>query len=83
MIQNWLKPHKSSIKHKNPNVVFGQGIILGQAENELKSFLEKTDIPAAATILGLSALPTEHPNLCRNGRYARQLFGTQCNDQYV
>jgi acetolactate synthase-1/2/3 large subunit len=40
---------------------FGQGVILGQAEEEFKAFVEKSGIPAAWTILGLSALPTEHP----------------------
>jgi acetolactate synthase-1/2/3 large subunit len=36
-------------------------VILGQAEEEFKAFVEKSGIPAAWTILGLSALPTEHP----------------------
>lgn len=46
---------------KKPLVLVGQGVILGNAEKELTTFLEKTDIPAAFTVLGLSALPTEHP----------------------
>ncbi|WP_405205950.1 biosynthetic-type acetolactate synthase large subunit [Aquimarina sp. LLG6339-5] len=45
---------------KKPMIVFGQGVILGEAEEELKSFVEKAGIPAAWTILGLSALPTSH-----------------------
>lgn len=45
---------------KKPMIVFGQGVILGKAENEFKDFIEKTGIPSAWTILGLSALPTEH-----------------------
>ncbi|WP_378176211.1 biosynthetic-type acetolactate synthase large subunit [Aquimarina sp. SS2-1] len=45
---------------KKPMIVFGQGVILGEAEEELKSFIEKSGIPAAWTILGLSALPTAH-----------------------
>lgn len=45
---------------KKPMIVFGQGIILGEAEEELKNFIEKTGIPSAWTILGLSALPTAH-----------------------
>ncbi|WP_108802533.1 biosynthetic-type acetolactate synthase large subunit [Aquimarina sp. Aq107] len=45
---------------KKPMIVFGQGVILGEAEEELRSFVEKTGIPAAWTILGLSALPTSH-----------------------
>nr|WP_321450177.1 biosynthetic-type acetolactate synthase large subunit [uncultured Carboxylicivirga sp.] len=46
---------------KKPLALVGQGVILGSAENELKAFLEKTGIPAAWTLLGLSALPTNHP----------------------
>lgn len=46
---------------KKPLVLMGQGVILGNAEAELKEFLEKTGIPAAWTLLGLSALPSEHP----------------------
>ncbi len=44
-----------------PLMVFGQGIILSHAESELRSFLEKSDMPAGATMLGLSALPTDFP----------------------
>jgi len=47
-------------KSQKPFLIFGQGVILGQAENELKSFLEKSGIPSAWTLLGLSALPNEH-----------------------
>lgn len=46
---------------KKPLALIGQGVILGQAEEELKSFLEKTGIPVASTILGLSALPSDYP----------------------
>ncbi|MGD9558717.1 MAG: thiamine pyrophosphate-binding protein, partial [Mangrovibacterium sp.] len=46
---------------KKPIVLFGQGVIIAQAEEELKAFLEKTGIPAAWTLLGLSALPSDHP----------------------
>lgn len=46
---------------KKPLALVGQGVILGNAENELKSFLEKADIPAASTVLGLSALPSDCP----------------------
>ena len=45
---------------KKPMIVFGQGVILGEAEEELKNFVERTGIPSAWTILGLSALPTAH-----------------------
>lgn len=46
---------------KKPLALVGQGVILGGAEAELKVFLEKTGIPAASTILGLSALPSDYP----------------------
>lgn len=46
---------------KKPIILFGHGVILGHAEAELKEFVEKTGIPAAWTLLGLSALPSNHP----------------------
>ena len=46
---------------KKPLLLFGQGVIIANAEEELKTFIEKTGIPAAWTLLGLSALPTDHP----------------------
>jgi len=46
---------------KRPLALIGQGIIHSGAENELKEFIEKTGIPVASTLLGLSALPDEHP----------------------
>lgn len=46
---------------KKPLLLFGHGVILGHAEEELKEFIEKTGIPAAWTLLGLSALPSDHP----------------------
>lgn len=46
---------------KKPYALVGQGVILSEAEKELATFLEKAGIPAAATVLGLSALPTDHP----------------------
>lgn len=46
---------------KKPLVLVGQGVILGNAENELINFIEKADLPSASTILGLSALPSNHP----------------------
>src|SRR5215216_7694535 len=45
---------------QKPLVIFGQGVILGKAENEFRTFIEKAGLPSASTILGLSALPTEH-----------------------
>jgi len=46
---------------QKPFVLFGQGVILGNAENEFKTFIEKTGIPAAFTIMGEGAIPTDHP----------------------
>ncbi len=46
---------------ERPFVVFGQGILLSGAEKELRAFLEKGDIPAGSTMLGLSALPSGFP----------------------
>src|SRR5690606_13142001 len=47
---------------KRPYVLFGQGVVLGEAESELKTFLEKSGIPAACTLLGSGALSEDHPN---------------------
>lgn len=46
---------------KKPFALVGQGVILSHAEQELLAFLEKADIPAGATVLGLSAMPTDYP----------------------
>lgn len=46
---------------KKPLVLFGHGVILANAEEELKEFIEKTGIPAAWTLLGLSSIPSDHP----------------------
>ena len=68
---------------KKPMIVFGQGIILGQAEELLKAFIEKSGIPAAWTILGLSALPTDHPlnvgMLGMHGNYAPNILTNECD----
>ena len=68
---------------KKPYIVFGQGIILGEAEEQLKAFVEKSGIPAAWTILGLSALPTDHPlnvgMLGMHGNYGPNLLTNECD----
>jgi acetolactate synthase-1/2/3 large subunit len=48
-------------KFKRPLLYIGQGIVLGDAWNELRAFAEKTGIPVASTILGLGAFPGDHP----------------------
>ncbi len=64
-------------------IVFGQGVILGEAEEELKDFIEKSGIPAAWTILGLSALPTAHPlnvgMVGMHGNYAPNILTNECD----
>lgn len=68
---------------EKPLVLFGQGIILGQAENEFKAFIEKGGLPAAWTILGLSALPTDHNlnvgMLGMHGNYGPNLLTNECD----
>ena len=46
---------------ERPLVLVGQGVELGHAQQELKQFVEKADLPAGCTLLGLSALPSDHP----------------------
>jgi acetolactate synthase-1/2/3 large subunit len=46
---------------ERPLVLVGQGVELGNAQRELREFIEKADMPAGCTLLGLSALPTAHP----------------------
>ncbi|WP_294248960.1 biosynthetic-type acetolactate synthase large subunit [uncultured Chryseobacterium sp.] len=68
---------------EKPFLLFGQGVILGKAENELKEFIEKTGIPAAATVLGLGALPAGHPlyvgMLGMHGHYAPNKLTNECD----
>ena len=46
---------------KKPFALVGQGVELGNAQQELQQFIEKADIPCGCTMLGLSALPSTHP----------------------
>ncbi len=68
---------------KKPFVIFGQGVILGNAEQEFLQFIEKTGIPSAWTIMGMSAIPTNHPlavgMLGMHGNYAPNLFTNECD----
>ena len=68
---------------KKPFVVWGQGVILGNAENEFRAFIEKSGIPAAWTILGLSALPTDHPlnvgMVGMHGNYGPNKLTNECD----
>ena len=68
---------------ERPFVIFGQGVILGKAEQEFKTFIEKAGLPAAWTILGLSALPTDHPlnvgMLGMHGNYGPNVLTNDCD----
>jgi acetolactate synthase-1/2/3 large subunit len=68
---------------KKPLVVWGQGVILSEAEEAFKAFIEKAGIPAAWTILGVSAIPTEHPlnvgMLGMHGNYAPNVLTNDCD----
>ncbi|HEY9169275.1 MAG TPA: biosynthetic-type acetolactate synthase large subunit [Lutibacter sp.] len=68
---------------KKPLIVWGQGVILGAAENEFKNFIEKIGIPSACTGLGLSALETDHPlhvgMVGMHGNYAPNVLTNQCD----
>ncbi len=70
-------------KAKKPYVLFGQGVILGGAEKEFRTFIEKSGIPAAWTILGKSALPTDHPlnvgMLGMHGNYGTNIKSNECD----
>lgn len=68
---------------KKPFIVWGQGVIIGEAEQEFKNFIEKTDIPSASTALGLSALETKHPlnvgMVGMHGNYAPNVLTNECD----
>lgn len=68
---------------KRPMALVGQGVELGNAQEELVEFLEKADIPAARTLLGLSALPSNHPlnvgMLGMHGNYAPNMKELECD----
>ncbi|MBL7730196.1 MAG: biosynthetic-type acetolactate synthase large subunit [Chitinophagaceae bacterium] len=68
---------------KKPFVVFGQGVILGKAEKEFTQFIEKAGSPAAWTIMGMSAIPTNHPlgmgMLGMHGNYGPNVLTNECD----
>jgi len=68
---------------KKPFVLFGQGVIISEAEKEFKQFIEKAGIPAAWTILGLSALESDHElnvgMLGMHGNYAPNKLTNECD----
>ncbi len=68
---------------KKPYIIFGQGVILGEAEEQLKELVEKAGIPAAWTILGLSAMDTAHPlnvgMVGMHGNYGPNVLTNECD----
>ncbi|MBT8384972.1 MAG: biosynthetic-type acetolactate synthase large subunit [Bacteroidia bacterium] len=68
---------------KKPFIVWGQGVIIGEAEQEFRNFIEKTNIPSASTILGLSALETKHRlhvgMVGMHGNYAPNKLTNECD----
>ena len=68
---------------KKPFIIFGQGVILANAEQEFKELIEKTGIPSAWTILGLSAIATDHPlnvgMVGMHGNYGPNVLTNQCD----
>ncbi len=68
---------------KKPYIIFGQGVILGEAESQLKALVEKAGIPAAWTILGLSAMDTDHPlnvgMVGMHGNYGPNILTNECD----
>jgi acetolactate synthase-1/2/3 large subunit len=70
-------------KAKKPFIIWGQGVILGSAEQEFKAFVEKSGIPAAWTILGAGAIPTDHPlnvgMLGMHGNYGPNVLTNECD----
>ncbi|UTA67627.1 MULTISPECIES: biosynthetic-type acetolactate synthase large subunit [Emticicia] len=70
-------------KAKRPYILFGHGVLIADAVQELLEFIEKTDMPCASTLLGLSAVPIDHPNymgwLGMHGMYAPNVMTDQCD----
>lgn len=68
---------------EKPFVIFGQGVILGKAEAEFIKFIEKAGIPSAWTIMGESAIPTDHPlavgMLGMHGNYGPNVLTNECD----
>jgi len=68
---------------KKPFIIWGQGVILGEAEQEFKAFVEKSGIPSAWTILGAGAIPTDHPlnvgMLGMHGNYGPNVLTNECD----
>ncbi|MBC2844429.1 biosynthetic-type acetolactate synthase large subunit [Winogradskyella flava] len=82
--ENSLKAAAELINNaKKPLIVWGQGVILGEAEEEFKAVVEKAGIPSAWTILGVSAIPTSHTlnvgMVGMHGNYAPNVLTNECD----
>jgi len=68
---------------KKPMVLVGQGVLISEAQNEFRQFVEKSGIPVASTLLGLSAFPSSHPlftgMLGMHGNYAPNINTNKCD----
>ncbi|MFD0795019.1 biosynthetic-type acetolactate synthase large subunit [Mucilaginibacter litoreus] len=68
---------------QKPFIIWGQGVILGSAEQEFKELVEKSGIPAAWTILGAGAIPSDHPQnvgmLGMHGNYGPNVLTNECD----
>ena len=68
---------------KKPVIYAGGGIVLGNATAELREFVELTGAPAVCTLMGLGAIPTEHPQFISmpgmHGSYASNMAITDCD----
>ncbi|HEY4108230.1 biosynthetic-type acetolactate synthase large subunit, partial [Puia sp.] len=81
--QNIQKAAELIDQAQQPLIVWGQGVILGGAETGFRAFVEKTGIPAAWTVLGAGAIPSDHPlnvgMLGMHGNYAPNVLTNQCD----
>lgn len=82
--QQYIKEAAALINQaKKPFILFGQGVILGSAEQEFKAFIEKSGIPSAWTVLGAGAIPTDHPlnvgMLGMHGNYGPNVLTNDCD----
>lgn len=68
---------------KKPYILAGHGVLLADAQNELKEFIEKTGIPVATTLLGMSAVDTDHPLYVgwpgMHGNYGANVLTNECD----
>nr|WP_089684728.1 biosynthetic-type acetolactate synthase large subunit [Catalinimonas alkaloidigena] len=68
---------------KKPYILVGQGVLISEAQDEFRTFVEKTGIPVASTLLGLSAFPTDHElyvgYLGMHGNYGPNIKTNECD----